>query len=181
MTLNPGRRRPLTSAQDPPNGAAVTDRPAIGPGFRRRAAAAVLVATGLALVIVVVPGREWTVAVTDPEESQSGVEPWTQWVTVHTGVSRQEHGIEKPVTRRDVAMQVLRERRGQRGLFYRSDTTKSGFHHPDGLWWIRTGRHQVIDEPVSPRRIAPTVLAVLGLEAPQTMKTSPLDGFAITR
>jgi hypothetical protein len=60
-------------------------------------------------------------------------------------------------------------------LFYRSDTTKSGYHHPDGMWWVRTGHHRVIDQPVSLRAVAPTILDLLGLEAPPTMACPAVD------
>lgn len=60
-------------------------------------------------------------------------------------------------------------------LFYRSDTTKSGYHHPDGMWWVRTGRHRVLDEPVSLRAVAPTILDLVGLDAPATMECPPVD------
>ncbi len=39
--------------------------------------------------------NESTMAITDPEEPQEKLNPWVQWVTVHTGARRVEHGIEK--------------------------------------------------------------------------------------
>lgn len=59
-------------------------------------------------------------------------------------------------------------------LFYRSDAPKSGFHHPDGIWWTRTGTHEEITEHVSLRRIAPTILALLEAPIPETMALPPL-------
>lgn len=57
-------------------------------------------------------------------------------------------------------------------LFYRFETAKSGYHHPDGMWWLRTGRHHAVEEPVSLRSIAPTVLRMLGVDVPETMKAA---------
>jgi hypothetical protein len=37
--------------------------------------------------------EESRVFVTDAEESQWDLEPWIQWVTVHTGLSAQQHGV----------------------------------------------------------------------------------------
>lgn len=60
-------------------------------------------------------------------------------------------------------------------LFYRSESAKSGFHHPDGMWWIRTGSHETIVEPVSLRSVAPTILGWLGVEAPESMRAAPIS------
>ena len=54
-------------------------------------------------------------------------------------------------------------------LFYRSDTPKSGFHHPDGVWWTRTGVHDERSAPVSLRAVAPTILSLLGIEPTESM------------
>ncbi|WP_436795774.1 hypothetical protein [Actinospongicola halichondriae] len=59
-------------------------------------------------------------------------------------------------------------------LFYRSEAAKSGFHHPDGIWWTRTGSHEELAAPVSLRRIAPTVLELLAVQIPETMTAPPL-------
>lgn len=59
-------------------------------------------------------------------------------------------------------------------LFYRFETAKSGYHHPDGMWWVRTGEHTVIRDPVSLRSIAPTVLAMLDVPAAPTMGADPV-------
>lgn len=60
-------------------------------------------------------------------------------------------------------------------LFYRFETAKSGYHHPDGMWWTRTGVHRVLDEKVPLRAVAPTVLDLLGIEPPDTMACDPID------
>lgn len=59
-------------------------------------------------------------------------------------------------------------------LFYRAASLKSGMHHPDGMLWIRSPdrRHQVHDDPVSIRRIAPTVLEILGVDRPAHLQAS---------
>ena len=36
---------------------------------------------------------ESLVYVTDAQEAQEVLEPWIQWVTVHTGLSYEEHGV----------------------------------------------------------------------------------------
>ncbi len=57
-------------------------------------------------------------------------------------------------------------------VFYAADTSKSGYHHPHGMFWVRRPdrRHEVIDEPVPLRSVAPTVLSLLDLPAPATMQ-----------
>jgi hypothetical protein len=62
-------------------------------------------------------------------------------------------------------------------LFYQADTLKSGMHHPDGALWIRTParRHRVIEERVSLRAVAPTVLAMFGVEPPAFMRAEALE------
>jgi hypothetical protein len=62
-------------------------------------------------------------------------------------------------------------------LFYRVEGTKSGMHHPDGALWVRTPER---DHVVFPRKIplvaiAPTVLAMMGLPRPDSMKGPTLD------
>ena len=37
--------------------------------------------------------NESQVYVTDAQEKQEALEPWIQWVTVHTGLSYDEHGV----------------------------------------------------------------------------------------
>jgi len=61
-------------------------------------------------------------------------------------------------------------------LFYGVDTMKSGMHHPDGLLWIRTParEHQAWPDRVSLRSVAPTILGLLGLRRPVSMRGEPL-------
>jgi hypothetical protein len=61
-------------------------------------------------------------------------------------------------------------------VFYQADSLKSGIHHPDGLLWIRQPgrRHAVQAERVPLTRVAPTLLGLLGIEAPATMRGAPL-------
>jgi hypothetical protein len=57
-------------------------------------------------------------------------------------------------------------------LFLKVDGIKSGMHHPDGLFWIRRPAmdHRAFEEPVALDLVAPTLLAELGIERPQTMR-----------
>ncbi len=59
---------------------------------------------------------------------------------------------------------------------YRAETAKSGYHHPDGALWIRVpGREgSPTDERVPLRAVAPTVLDLLGLTPPPSMRTPPV-------
>lgn len=59
-------------------------------------------------------------------------------------------------------------------LFYHVGLVKSGMHHPDGIFWIRTpaGRHEIHEERISLRRVAPTVLALLDRPKPDFMELS---------
>ncbi|HWL09302.1 MAG TPA: hypothetical protein VNQ76_12920 [Planctomicrobium sp.] len=61
-------------------------------------------------------------------------------------------------------------------VFYRVDTVKSGFHHPDGLFWVRRpGQgHQVLSNRVSLTAVAPTVLDLLGVAKPESMKADSI-------
>ncbi len=54
-------------------------------------------------------------------------------------------------------------------LFYLVDGFRSGHHHPQGALWIRTGHGRVHAGTVSILDIAPTVLAMFGIDAPATM------------
>ena len=57
-------------------------------------------------------------------------------------------------------------------LFYQIEGLKSGMHHQDGIFWIRTPQrqHAVAKEKVPLRTVAPTVLDLLGMEKPEYMK-----------
>ena len=61
-------------------------------------------------------------------------------------------------------------------LFYQLDLVKSGIHHPDGLMWIRTPdrSHSVGAEKVPLVSVAPTLLGLMGIEAPDTMPGGPV-------
>jgi hypothetical protein len=61
-------------------------------------------------------------------------------------------------------------------IFYKVDGIKSGMHHPDGLLWIRrsTDEHRVFEEPVDLDLVAPTLLAELGIAAPEWMRQTTL-------
>jgi hypothetical protein len=48
--------------------------------------------------------------------------------------------------------------------FYELEATKSGGHHPDGCFWIQTGRHQRVASKVSILDIAPTILRHFGMD-----------------
>ena len=50
--------------------------------------------------------------------------------------------------------------------FYLIDATKSGFHHPDGALWIKTGSHGVHREKVSVLDLFPTLLNHFGVPMP---------------
>ena len=61
-------------------------------------------------------------------------------------------------------------------LFYQVDLIKSGMHHPDGMLWIR-GPGRVPgeqSEKVPLTRLAPTILDMYGLKAPDYMRGEPL-------
>jgi len=61
-------------------------------------------------------------------------------------------------------------------LLYQADSLKSGVHHPDGLLWIRRPdrRHVSHEGKVPLTSVAPTVLSLLGIDAPDTMRGKPL-------
>lgn len=56
-------------------------------------------------------------------------------------------------------------------IFYRVDCVKSGFHHPDGIWWIRLPErvHAVTEDKLPLVDIAPTILDLLGIDKPAFM------------
>jgi hypothetical protein len=70
-------------------------------------------------------------------------------------------------------------------LFYAIQAVKSGCHHPDGVLWVRTGRHRVHPGRVSILDIAPTICGLLqldpsGLQCAGPSGTSLLDRIALT-
>jgi hypothetical protein len=62
-------------------------------------------------------------------------------------------------------------------LFYLVDGMKSGMHHPDGIFWVRTPtrQHQVHEHKIPLTRVAPTILAMCGLSKPAFMPMDALD------
>jgi predicted AlkP superfamily phosphohydrolase/phosphomutase len=60
-------------------------------------------------------------------------------------------------------------------VFYSMDVVKSGFHHPDGMLWVRyPGRSHVMHEgKVSLRSIAPSILELLGVPCSDFMTCEP--------
>lgn len=67
-----------------------------------------------------------------------------------------------------------------RDLFYMVEGTKSGMHHPDGIFWVRTpaARHHVHDEKIPLTRVAPTLLSLCGLPKPAFMPMDALNDIA---
>jgi hypothetical protein len=61
-------------------------------------------------------------------------------------------------------------------LLHMVHSMRSGRHHPDGAWWIRTGQHRVLDQSVPLTAVAPTVLAHFDVELPSAMEGDPLVG-----
>lgn len=59
--------------------------------------------------------------------------------------------------------------------FYRIDEIKSGRHHPDGCFWIKTGKHARIEQKVSILDILPTLLGILDIKAPNLVGKKLLD------
>lgn len=60
--------------------------------------------------------------------------------------------------------------------FYPVEAVRSGMHHPDGMLWIRTPgrRHRMLDRKVSLLEIAPTLLALAGVETKHRFARPPL-------
>jgi hypothetical protein len=61
-------------------------------------------------------------------------------------------------------------------LFYRAEGLKSGMHHPDGMLWIRfpSKEHRKHDQKVPLISVAPTVLDLFGVAAPNYMRGEAL-------
>jgi hypothetical protein len=62
-------------------------------------------------------------------------------------------------------------------LFHAVEFLKSGMHHRDGMLWIRTPakRHFVNPEKVPLVQVAPTLLQLLGLPQPVSMRGLPIE------
>lgn len=60
-------------------------------------------------------------------------------------------------------------------VFYQLDHLQSGHHHRDGILWVRhpDRSHRVFDRKISVRAIAPEVLRMFGLQAPDYMTCDP--------
>jgi hypothetical protein len=73
---------------------------------------------------------------------------------------------------------VVRQSDGERArfgdLFYMVHSMRSGRHHPDGVLWIRNGRHGIEREKVALTDIAPTILRHFGVAQPARMRGRPL-------
>jgi len=59
-------------------------------------------------------------------------------------------------------------------LFYMIHTMRSGRHHPDGVLWVRNGRHQVVGDKVPLAAVAPTLLKAFEVPRPKHMRSQPL-------
>jgi hypothetical protein len=59
-------------------------------------------------------------------------------------------------------------------MFHMVHSMRSGRHHPDGVLWIRDGRHQQVLAKASLVDIAPTILERFNVPLPSHMKGSPL-------
>jgi hypothetical protein len=65
-------------------------------------------------------------------------------------------------------------------VFYQADVVKSGFHHPDGMLWVRTParEHVVWKDRVSLRAIAPSILEYFQVPRRESMTDSLLPALA---
>jgi hypothetical protein len=65
-------------------------------------------------------------------------------------------------------------------LFYLAQDAKSGMHHPDGVFWVRTPsrRHQRVQRKVPLREVAPTLLALSGVPTDHRFPAQPLPELA---
>jgi hypothetical protein len=61
-------------------------------------------------------------------------------------------------------------------LLYHIDLVKSGMHHPDGMFWIRTPErtHTIEPKKVPLVDVAPTLCKLLGIAQPSTMVGKPV-------
>lgn len=59
-------------------------------------------------------------------------------------------------------------------LFHMVHSMRSGRHHPHGLFWIQSDTPHIVDEPVRLVDVAPTLLDLYGVAAPDYMTGTPL-------
>ena len=61
-------------------------------------------------------------------------------------------------------------------MFYQLEDSKSGMHHPDGMFWVRTpGQpHRTHAGKVPLASVAPTLLELMGMPVPPHMTTAPV-------
>lgn len=64
--------------------------------------------------------------------------------------------------------------RAFRDLFHMVHSVRSGRHHPDGVLWIRDGKHRVVESKVALTSIAPTVLGHFEIAVPKSMRGESL-------
>lgn len=60
-------------------------------------------------------------------------------------------------------------------LFYQLDGNKSGYHHPDGVLWFKTGNHKVHNHKVSILDILPSILNYYGISINSDLPGKPLS------
>ena len=62
-------------------------------------------------------------------------------------------------------------------MFYPLDALRSGMHHPDGVLWVRTPsrRHVAMDRKVSLLEVAPTLVALAGVDTPHQFQREPIS------
>lgn len=84
--------------------------------------------------------------------------------------------IKEPANDAEITTQHNNKPAGFDVLFYRVEGLKSGMHHPDGILWIArpNGVGSNIDRKVSLREIAPTLMALCGIDAGGTFKLPPM-------
>lgn len=65
-------------------------------------------------------------------------------------------------------------------LFYQMAAMKSGMHHPNGILWIRTldREHATFEDPVPLATVSPTILSLLGVRRPASMKVEAIPSIA---
>lgn len=66
-------------------------------------------------------------------------------------------------------------------IFYRMDNLKSGYHHPDGILWIRRPdrEHIVHTQRIPLHSIAPTILDMYNIPQPDFMTSKPFANMEI--